>query len=139
MNANMPAGLTQQSEVTSDLAVECSFVVVGSGAGGATMAAELADAGVDVVIVEEGGYHPTESFTAATGPGRCGPCTGMRVRDWHWAGLLSSSPRAGASAVPRSSTGACRGGRRPGCLSGGRPRTVSLLSASRRWSHISRR
>src|SRR5258705_4284159 len=67
MTASMPAGLTRQSEVTADLAVECSVVIVGSGAGGATMAAELADAGVDVVIVEEGGYHPTESFTAATG------------------------------------------------------------------------
>src|SRR5258708_35507967 len=67
MSGSMPAGLTQQSEVTADLAVECSVVVVGSGAGGATMAAELADAGVDVVIVEEGGYHPTESFTASTG------------------------------------------------------------------------
>ena len=31
------------------------------------MAAELADAGVDVVVVEEGGYHPTESFTAEAG------------------------------------------------------------------------
>src|SRR5260221_2134215 len=67
MSASMPAGLTRQSEVTADIAVECSVVVVGSGAGGATMAAELADAGVDVVIVEEGGYHPTESFTASTG------------------------------------------------------------------------
>src|SRR5258707_10028827 len=67
MSASMPAGLTQQSEVNADVAVECSVVVVGSGAGGATMAAELADAGVDVVIVEEGGYHPTESFTASTG------------------------------------------------------------------------
>ncbi|GEM_PF-397060 len=40
------------------------MVVVGSGAGGATMAVELAEAGVDVVVIEEGGYHPTESFTA---------------------------------------------------------------------------
>ena len=31
------------------------------------MAAELAEAGVDVIVLEEGGYHPTESFTAATG------------------------------------------------------------------------
>ena len=31
------------------------------------MAAELADAGIDVVVVEEGGYHPTETFTAETG------------------------------------------------------------------------
>jgi choline dehydrogenase-like flavoprotein len=67
MSAGTPAGVTQQGEVTGDLAVECAVVVVGSGAGGATMAAELADAGIDVVIVEEGGYHPTESFTAQTG------------------------------------------------------------------------
>jgi len=67
MSAGIPPGMTQQSQVTSNLAAECSVVIVGSGAGGATMAAELADAGVDVVIVEEGGYHPTESFTAATG------------------------------------------------------------------------
>src|ERR1700678_1728192 len=31
------------------------------------MAAELAEAGVDVIVIEEGGYHPTESFTASTG------------------------------------------------------------------------
>jgi choline dehydrogenase-like flavoprotein len=63
----IPAGLTGQGDVTADISVECGVVIVGSGAGGATMAAELADAGVDVVIVEEGGYHPTESFTAHTG------------------------------------------------------------------------
>jgi choline dehydrogenase-like flavoprotein len=59
-----PAGLTQQDQISGDLRVECGAVIVGSGAGGATMAAELADAGIDVVMVEEGGYHPTESFTA---------------------------------------------------------------------------
>jgi len=67
VSAAIPAGLTQQSEVSADLRVECGVVIVGSGAGGATMAAELADAGVDVVVVEEGGYHPTESFTAEAG------------------------------------------------------------------------
>jgi choline dehydrogenase-like flavoprotein len=60
----VPAGLIQQGEVTGNLRAECDAVIVGSGAGGATMAAELADAGVDVIVVEEGGYHPTESFTA---------------------------------------------------------------------------
>jgi choline dehydrogenase-like flavoprotein len=44
--------------------LECGAVIVGSGAGGATMAAELAEAGVDVVVIEEGGYYPTASFTA---------------------------------------------------------------------------
>src|SRR5262249_42520649 len=63
----IPAGLTRQQDVSADVEVECGVVIVGSGAGGATVARELADAGVDVVIVEEGGYHPTESFTAETG------------------------------------------------------------------------
>ena len=60
-------GLIEQHEVTSDIRVDCGVVIVGSGAGGATMAAELAEAGVDVVVIEEGGYHPTESFTASAG------------------------------------------------------------------------
>jgi choline dehydrogenase-like flavoprotein len=47
-----------------ELRVDCDVVIVGSGAGGATTAAELAGAGLDVVMVEEGGYHPTESFSA---------------------------------------------------------------------------
>ena len=37
-------------------------VVVGTGAGGAAAGAVLAEAGLDVVLVEEGGYHPTSSF-----------------------------------------------------------------------------
>jgi choline dehydrogenase-like flavoprotein len=60
-------GITSGADVTGDLRVDCDVVIVGSGAGGATMAAELADAGVSVVIIEEGGYHPTESFSAQTG------------------------------------------------------------------------
>ncbi len=59
-----PRGLVRGADVTGDLSVDCDVVIVGSGAGGATMAAELAEAGVDVVVIEEGGYHPTESFTA---------------------------------------------------------------------------
>jgi choline dehydrogenase-like flavoprotein len=57
-----PAGLITGADVTADLRVDCDVVVVGSGAGGATMAAELAAAGVRVVLIEEGGYHRTESF-----------------------------------------------------------------------------
>ncbi len=37
-------------------------VVVGTGAGGATTAARLRDAGLDVVMLEEGALHPTETF-----------------------------------------------------------------------------
>ena len=63
----VPIGLRRQDEVTGDLTLECGAVIVGSGAGGATVAAELAEAGVDVIVLEEGGYHPTELFTAGTG------------------------------------------------------------------------
>src|SRR6516164_10260906 len=60
----VPAGVTTGADVSGDVSVDCDVVIVGSGAGGATIAAELAEAGVDVVVIEEGGYHPTESFTA---------------------------------------------------------------------------
>ena len=56
--------MTEQADVAADLTVDCDAVIVGSGAGGATMAASLAEAGIDVVLIEEGGYHPTESFGA---------------------------------------------------------------------------
>ncbi|HTQ92630.1 MAG TPA: GMC family oxidoreductase N-terminal domain-containing protein, partial [Streptosporangiaceae bacterium] len=63
----MTGGLVTQQDVAGELSLECGVVVVGSGAGGATVAAELAEAGVDVVVIEEGGYHRTESFTTGTG------------------------------------------------------------------------
>ena len=63
----MTAGLTAAADIGGDLRLECGAVVVGSGAGGATVAAELAAGGVDVIMIEEGGYHPTSSFTPDTG------------------------------------------------------------------------
>lgn len=47
-----------------DSVVDADVVVVGSGAGGATVAAELAEAGFDVVVVEDGSYYQTRDFTA---------------------------------------------------------------------------
>ncbi|HYI60628.1 MAG TPA: GMC family oxidoreductase [Acidimicrobiales bacterium] len=41
----------------------CDVVVVGSGAGGAVAAAELAEDGLSVIVVEEGPHRPTESFS----------------------------------------------------------------------------
>jgi choline dehydrogenase-like flavoprotein len=53
-----------RDERISDLS--CDVVVVGSGAGGAVVAAELAEAGLSVVVLEEGSHHRTEEFTSNT-------------------------------------------------------------------------
>jgi choline dehydrogenase-like flavoprotein len=45
-----------------DLAVECDVVVIGTGAGGAVVGRELAEAGLAVVFVEEGKYHDRTEF-----------------------------------------------------------------------------
>jgi choline dehydrogenase-like flavoprotein len=49
-----------------DTAIAADVVVVGSGAGGATIAAELAEAGFEVVVLEDGSYYQTRDFTADT-------------------------------------------------------------------------
>ena len=46
-----------------DLAVECDVVVIGTGAGGAVVGRELAEAGLAVVFVEEGQYVDRTQFT----------------------------------------------------------------------------
>lgn len=46
-----------------DLAVECDVVVIGTGAGGAVVGRELAEAGLAVVFVEEGHYVDRTEFT----------------------------------------------------------------------------
>ncbi|MGA7704246.1 MAG: GMC family oxidoreductase [Solirubrobacteraceae bacterium] len=44
--------------------IEADACVVGAGAGGAVVGAELAEGGCNVVMVEEGGWHDPDSFTA---------------------------------------------------------------------------
>lgn len=44
-------------------AIDCDVVVVGSGSGGGAAAARLAEAGLDVVVLEEGGHYTSADFT----------------------------------------------------------------------------
>jgi choline dehydrogenase-like flavoprotein len=54
------------ARLDGDLAVECDVVVIGTGAGGAVVGRELAEAGLAVVFVEEGRYFDRKDFTGRT-------------------------------------------------------------------------
>jgi choline dehydrogenase-like flavoprotein len=64
-SAVTPAGIRAGDEIAGTT-IDCDVVIIGSGAGGGVMAAELAEAGLSVVVLEEGGHHPTSSFTTST-------------------------------------------------------------------------
>ncbi|MFY2560608.1 GMC family oxidoreductase N-terminal domain-containing protein [Corallococcus terminator] len=49
-------------ELTEDQTLTCDVCVVGSGAGGGVLGLELAKRGLDVVMLEEGGYHTRRDF-----------------------------------------------------------------------------
>lgn len=49
-------------EIGSDAKLVCDVVVVGSGAGGSVIAEELAAAGHDVLVIEQGKYENSETF-----------------------------------------------------------------------------
>lgn len=51
--------------VEGDVALSADAVIVGSGAGGGVMAAELSAAGLDVVVLEKGGYYNESDFTGS--------------------------------------------------------------------------
>ena len=51
------------NEITNDLNLKAEVCVIGTGAGGAVVAKELAEAGRDVVVLEQGGHYTKDDFT----------------------------------------------------------------------------
>jgi choline dehydrogenase-like flavoprotein len=64
LEGDPPPNVFTRKDHHGDSVLDADVVIVGSGAGGATMAAELAEAGFDVIVLEEGGYYQTRDFTA---------------------------------------------------------------------------
>jgi len=69
-----------EKQISSDVSTSADAVVVGSGAGGATAAHLLSEAGFEVVVLEEGGYYTSKDFN-----GRISEMMGILYRD---AGLM---------------------------------------------------
>jgi len=54
--------IIEGSQITADVERSCDVCIIGSGAGGAVVAARLAAAGLDVVVLEEGGNRGRADF-----------------------------------------------------------------------------
>jgi choline dehydrogenase-like flavoprotein len=55
--------VTDGSSASGDLELKADVCIIGTGAGGAVTAAVLAEAGFDVLMIEEGGYYTSNDFT----------------------------------------------------------------------------
>ena len=87
--------------ITADTELDCDVVVVGSGAGGGTAAGMLASAGLEVVVVEAGGYWSEEDFDGAelSGYARMYLNGGGVATDDQSIGLLAGSCLGGGTVV----------------------------------------
>lgn len=63
-----PPGVIIGASISADLHRSADVVVIGSGAGGAVAAARLAESGLEVVLLEEGGYYAAADFTETEVP-----------------------------------------------------------------------
>jgi len=101
-----PARAIVPLHVTGDTALECDVCVVGSGAGGGTAAAVLAEAGLDVVVVEAGRYYDDGDFDGGerSGWGRLYVQRGAAATADQSVGLLAASCLGGTTVVNYSTS-----------------------------------
>jgi long-chain-alcohol oxidase len=88
-------------EIAADTELDCDVVVVGSGAGGGTAAGVLAAAGLDVVVLEAGGYYSEEDFDGGelSGYARLYLAGGGIATEDQSIGLLAGSCLGGGTVV----------------------------------------
>ncbi len=58
----MTGSITQGPDITANITEKCDVCIIGSGAGGGILAAGLIERGLDVVMLEAGGYHTRRDF-----------------------------------------------------------------------------
>ncbi len=83
-------------EIDADQELSCDVVVVGSGAGGGVVAAELAAAGADVIVLEKGGYAAEADFHHQEGES---------TRDLYLYGLTMATSDLGVRIIAGSTLG----------------------------------
>jgi choline dehydrogenase-like flavoprotein len=98
----MSEAIQSASVLEGDLQIGADVVVIGSGAGGAVVGAELAEAGQDVVFLEEGPHVPPERY------GKMRPSETMRHM-WRDGGL-TVAVGLGDTPVINVMMGSCVGG-----------------------------
>ena len=91
-----------EREQRTHLELDAEVVIVGSGAAGAVTAAYLAEAGQDVVVLEEGGHHPPQQY------GSYRPSEHIREM-WRDSGMTMTLP-VGDSPAIQVMMGRCVGG-----------------------------
>lgn len=85
------AQVTAPEALQAEQTLECDVVIVGTGAGGATAAAMLAEQGLAVVLIEEGRYERRQQFAA--------PAEERLLKLWRDGGMVVAVGNAGV-AVP---------------------------------------
>lgn len=66
-SSTLPEGVSSAASLSGATSARCDVVVVGSGAGGAVLAAGLAEAGLSVIVIEEGGAYSKADFDLQEG------------------------------------------------------------------------
>jgi long-chain-alcohol oxidase len=87
--------------IARDTTIDCDVCVVGSGAGGGVAAAVLAEAGLDVVVLEAGGHYEEADFDGAElrGLRRLYHGRGTTATDDHGIGILAGACLGGGTVV----------------------------------------
>lgn len=94
-NPDAPPPAIAPLAIDGDTRLDCDVVVVGSGAGGGTAAGVLAAAGLDVIVLEAGGYYDDADFDGSE-------LTAIRKL---YAGAPTASPDQGVALLAGSALG----------------------------------